>query len=72
MSVFKHDKINIEQINFSKIKKSQRGTQSVFMSFDDQRINLQTPRMKIPFGLNDNSKYANPGDQLKYHLNLSF
>lgn len=41
-------------------------------SDENGRLIVQSARMRVPFGINNNEKYAKDGDNLKWTMNMSF
>lgn len=69
---------DITRLVVSKHQKDKAGGGSVRVLYrynDDEepsRLIVQTPRMRAPFGLNSNEKFAKENDLLKWTLQLSF
>ena len=62
---------DINNLKFQEPTKNKLGGKVVYMNYKDSRLNLQTPWMKLPFGLSvyeDQSK----GISKKYSVDLSF
>ena len=58
MKVYTLDQINTNDLQFSKPKQNSMGGQHIFMNFtncpqSDSKLCVQTPKCKIPFGLNE-------------------
>lgn len=59
--------IDLSKIQFSEAQSGLRGGQTVFMKLDNEKILLQLPRMKIPFGI---SSYHGQG-YTSYSMDMS-
>ena len=62
--------VDFSDWTFSNIKANPNGSKSVYLNCDGRRVNIQTPKMRAPFGLQKNQ--WNDGDTPKYTLDLSF
>jgi len=61
---------SINNITYSEIKSfGTAGARSMFVNYDNKPWALQTPKMRLPYGL---SKFQEPGKAPKYNIDLSF
>lgn len=69
-TILKVEDVKFSDWTFSNVRPNPNGSKSVYINCDNHRINIQTPKMRIPFGLQKNQ--WNEGDTPKYSLDLSF
>ena len=67
-SVLNFANIDVSQISFSEPKTNVRGGQSIWLSYNGQKLILQVPKGKCPFGL---GKQQFEEDAPKYDVSLS-
>tara|TARA_Y100000389_G_C17439100_1_gene507466 strand:- start:907 stop:1602 length:696 start_codon:yes stop_codon:yes gene_type:complete len=64
------NELNVNEITYSEPKKfGDSGGKIIFMNLDRSKIQMYTPKMRLPFGLN---KFQDPGKSPKYALDMSF
>lgn len=69
-TIFRVNEVNPEKWTLSKVRANQSGSKSVYVNFDNHRVNIQTPKMRLPFGISKNQ--WNDNDRPKYTVDLSF
>lgn len=62
---------DVNNLQFQEPSKNKLGGKVVYMNYKDSRLNLQTPWMKLPFGLSVYEDAA-AGVSKKYSIDLSF
>ena len=67
-SVLSFPQIDVSQISFSEPKPNARGGQSIWLSYNGQKIIIQVPKGKCPFGL---SKQQYDEDAPKFDVSVS-
>jgi hypothetical protein len=63
------DEINMSSVTFSKLRKNKNGGKAVYINFNNQKVYLQLPFMKAPFGLGQFTDEATK--KTTYNLDLS-
>jgi len=75
-SVLLPKNINLDKIKYSELKKLPSGAKQVYLNYAGSKINVQTPVMNIPYGVNDNMQYiksdAPKDEEKKYDITVSF
>ncbi len=76
MSVLLPKQIDVSKIKYSEVKVLKSGSKSIYVNHNGSKLFVQTPVMSLPYGVNDNSKFADTddkkSDEKKYDLTLSF
>jgi ribosomal protein S17E len=72
MSVLLAKQIDVSKIKYSEVKILKSAAKSVYVNYNGSKLFMQTPVMSLPYGVNDNSKFSDQGDEKKYDLTLSF
>ena len=77
MNVLLPKNLDINKIKYSELKVMKSGAKSVYVNYSGSKINIQTPVMNIPYGVNDNQKFIKDDPKRKdeppkYDLTVSF
>jgi hypothetical protein len=67
--------LNVKKLKFSAPKTLTNGSRSVYVSYEGERLSLQTPMLNLPYGVGDwNEKNGDDGKDkmMKYDLHVSF
>jgi hypothetical protein len=74
MSVLLPKQIDASKIKYSEVKVLKSGAKTVYVNHNGSKLFVQTPVMSLPYGTNDNSKFADTEkkDEKKFDLTLSF
>jgi hypothetical protein len=73
MSQIKPRDFDPSLITFSELKTNNFGGKMVFVNYNGGPLDIQTPRMHIPYDMSDNSTYSSGDEsQKKYTVSLSF
>jgi len=77
MNVLLPKNINVDKIKYSELKIMKSGAKSVYLNYSGSKINIQTPVLNIPYGVNDNMQYINKDasrkdEDKKYDITVSF
>ena len=77
MNVFLPKNLDINKIKYSELKVMKSGAKSVYLNYASSKINIQTPVMNIPYGVNDNQKFIKDDPKRKdeppkYDITVSF
>lgn len=75
MSITKPKTFNPALLTFSEVKQNQHGGKSVYVNYNDAALVVQTPRMHLPYGMNEEPiTDSTTGEQtgFKYSTNMSF
>ena len=65
--------VQVPNLKFSKVYQNKSGGKSIYINYLGDRLTLQTPLMRTPFGVSDwSNAEGNEGQPKKYDLNLSF
>jgi hypothetical protein len=75
MSVLLPKQIDVSKIKYSELKTLKSGAKSIYVNHCGSKLFVQTPVMSLPYGVNDNSKFADVDkkvDEKKFDLTLSF
>jgi hypothetical protein len=73
--VIRSKTFNSKMITFSDVKTNKYGGKSVYINYDGGKLRIQTPKMKLPYGLIEDEIRDKTTDEVtgtKYSLNLSF
>ena len=75
-SVTKSTKFNVSNIALSEVRVNNYGGKSAYINYngDKRPLILQTPKMKMPYAMNDSSKFDKEGENKdpKYSISLAF
>lgn len=77
MNVFLPKNLDLNKIKYSELKVMKSGAKSVYLNYASSKINIQTPVMNIPYGVNDNQKFIKDDPKRKdeppkYDITVSF
>lgn len=75
MSVLLAKQIDVSKVRYSEVKVLKSGSKTVYVNHGGSKLFVQTPVMSLPYGVNDNSKFADVDkkvDEKKFDLTLSF
>ena len=77
MNVLLPKNLDINKIKYSELKVMKSGAKSVYVYYSGSKINVQTPVMNIPYGVNDNQKFIKDDPKRKdeppkYDITVSF
>ena len=77
MNVLLPKNFNVDKIKYSELKIMKSGAKSVYLNYSGSKINIQTPVMNIPYGVNDNQKFIKDDPKRKdeapkYDITVSF
>ena len=77
MNVLLPKNLDISKIKYSELKVMKSGAKSVYVNYSGSKINIQTPVMNIPYGVNDNQKFIKDDPKRKdeppkYDITVSF
>ena len=77
MNVLLPKNLDINKIKYSELKVMKSGAKSVYINYSGSKINIQTPVMNIPYGVNDNQKFIKDDPKRKdeppkYDITVSF
>ena len=77
MNVLLPKNLDINKIKYSELKVMKSGAKSVYVNYSGSKINIQTPVMNIPYGVNDNQKFIKDDPKRKdeppkYDITVSF
>ena len=77
MNVLLAKNFNVENINYSELKVMKSGAKSVYIVYKGNKVNLQTPILNIPYGVNDNMQFIKKDEnrkdeERKYDVTVSF
>ena len=73
--IIKYNNYNAANVTLSEPKLNKYGGKSVFINYNGKPLTLQTPRMFLPYGLNEydvKDSSGNPTGKKEYSLRLSF
>jgi len=73
--ITKYNNFNAQDVTLSEPKLNKYGGKSVFVNYNGKPLTLQTPRMFLPYGLNEydvKDSSGNPTGKKEYSLRLSF
>ena len=77
MNVLLPKNLDLNKIKYSELKIMKSGAKSVYLNYSGSKINIQTPVMNIPYGVNDNQKFIKDDPKRKdeppkYDITVSF
>jgi hypothetical protein len=77
MNVLLPKNFNVDKIKYSELKIMKSGAKSVYVNYSGSKINIQTPVLNIPYGVNDNMQFIKDDPKRKdeapkYDITLSF
>jgi ribosomal protein L12E/L44/L45/RPP1/RPP2 len=77
MNVLLPKQFNVDKIKYSEMKVMKSGAKSVYVNYQGSKINLQTPLLNVPYGVNDNMQFIKDDpkrkdETQKYDITVSF
>ena len=77
MNVLLAKNFNVEKLKYSELKIMKSGAKSVYINYNGNKVNLQTPVLNIPYGVNDNMQFIKKDEnrkdeERKYDVTVSF
>ena len=77
MNVLLPNNLDLNKIKYSELKVMKSGAKSVYVNYSVSKINIQTPVLSIPYGVNDNQKWIKDDPKRKdeppkYDITVSF
>ena len=75
MSILKPKNFKESEMSFSEVKTNQYGGKAVYLRYNDNKFRVQTPKMYLPYGLNEDEVTDDKTGEVmghKYSINLSF
>ena len=77
MNVLLPKQFNVDAIKYSEMKIMKSGAKSVYVNYKGSKINIQTPVLSIPYGVNDNTQFIKDDpkrkdEARKYDITASF
>ena len=77
MNVLLPKQFNVDKIKYSEMKVMKSGAKSVYLNYQGSKINIQTPILSIPYGVNDNTQFIKDDpkrkdEARKYDITASF
>jgi len=77
MNVLLASNFNVDKLKYSELKVRDTGAKSVYINYNGNKVNLQTPLLNIPYGVNDNSQFIKKDEnrkdeERKYDITVSF
>lgn len=77
MNVLLAKNFNVDKLKYSELKIMKSGAKSVYINYNGNKVNLQTPILNIPYGVNDNMQFIKKDDtrkdeERKYDITVSF
>jgi hypothetical protein len=77
MNVLLPKQFNVDAIKYSEMKVMKSGAKSVYVNYKGSKINIQTPVLSIPYGVNDNTQFIKDDpkrkdEARKYDITASF
>ena len=77
MNVLLPKQFNVDNIKYSEMKVMKSGAKSVYLNYKGSKINIQTPVLSIPYGVNDNTQFIKDDpkrkdEARKYDITASF
>ena len=57
MNVLLPKQFNVDKIKYSEMKIMKSGAKSIYVNYQGYKINIQTPVLNIPYGVNDNMQF---------------
>jgi hypothetical protein len=77
MNVLLAKNFDTTKLKYSELKVMKSGAKSVYINYNGNKVNLQTPVLTIPYGVNDNMQFIKKDDnrkdeERKYDVTVSF
>jgi hypothetical protein len=77
MNVLLAKNFDTDKLKYSELKVMKSGAKSVYINYNGNKVNLQTPVLNIPYGVNDNMQFIKKDDnrkdeERKYDVTVSF
>ncbi len=77
MNVLLAKNFDTEKLKYSELKIMKSGAKSVYINYNGNKVNLQTPVLSLPYGVNDNMQFIKKDDnrkeeERKYDVTASF
>lgn len=77
MNVLLAKNFNVDKLKYSELKVMKSGAKSIYINYNGAKVNLQTPILNIPYGVNDNMQFikkdeSRKEEERKYDITLSF
>ena len=77
MNVLLAKNFDVDKLKYSELKIMKSGAKSVYINYNGNKVNLQTPILNIPYGVNDNMQFIKKDDtrkdeERKYDITVSF
>ena len=77
MNVLLAKNFDVENLKYSELKVMKSGAKSVYINYKGNKVNLQTPILNIPYGVNDNMQFIKKDEnrkdeERKYDVTVSF
>ena len=77
MNVLLAKNFDTSKLKYSELKIMKSGAKSVYINYNGAKVNLQTPILNIPYGVNDNMQFikkdeARKDEERKYDITVSF
>jgi len=77
MNVLLPKQFNVDKIKYSEMKVMKSGAKSIYVNYQGAKINIQTPLLNIPYGVNDNMQFIKDDpkrkdETQKYDITVSF
>jgi hypothetical protein len=77
MNVLLAKNFDVENLKYSELKVMKSGAKSVYINYKGNKVNLQTPVLNIPYGVNDNMQFIKKDEnrkdeERKYDVTVSF
>jgi len=77
MNVLLAKNFNVDKLKYSELKIMKSGAKSIYINYNGAKVNLQTPILNIPYGVNDNMQFikkdeARKDEERKYDITVSF
>jgi hypothetical protein len=77
MNVLLPKNFNVDKVKYSELKVMKSGAKSIYINYNGAKVNIQTPILSIPYGVNDNMQFikkdeGRKDEERKYDITLSF
>ena len=77
MNVLLAKNFNVDKLKYSELKIMKSGAKSIYINYNGNKVNLQTPILNIPYGVNDNMQFIKKDEnrkdeERKYDITVSF
>ena len=77
MNVLLAKNFDVDNLKYSELKVMKSGAKSIYLNYKGAKVNLQTPILNIPYGVNDNTQFINKDEarkdeERKYDITVSF